>query len=134
MAQQLAEPMIERIQRERQGEADAAADLAFFAPLVSVEEVRRALEVGLGVSRDESVALVNFMTFGASKGIVSELWSSPLVRYGVDQLVVCIHPLRSPNLRWLVDVWLKRMGFPLDFRGTHLEVFARTSLRETVQK
>lgn len=133
LAQKLAEPMMQAIQEERKEASDAESDLKLFAPVILAHEVKEALRVGLELSAAEAQDLLNFMTFGAKRGELSELWSSPFVRYGAEHLLACIHPLTSANLRWLIDVWLKRMGFPLDFRGANFEVFARRRIQEAIQ-
>lgn len=133
LAQELAEPMMKAIQDERKGTSDAESDLKVFTPLILAEEVKDTLKVGLEISSAEAQDLLDFMTFGGKKGEQSELWSSPFVRYGAEDLLACVNPLTSANLRWMIDVWLKQMGFPLDFRGTHFEVFARRRMQEAIQ-
>lgn len=136
LAQRLAEPMMKVIQEERKaaGTGDAEPDLKVFTPLILAKGVKAALEAALSISPAEAQDLLDFMTFGAEKGELSELWSTPFVRHGADHLIACVHPLTSANLRWLIDVWLKQMGFPLDFRGAHFEVFVRQSMQEAAKQ
>src|SRR5690606_33957246 len=81
--------------------------------------------------------LIGFFTTGApgeagTADLRADLWSAPLVYAGKDRLLMAVYPFHGGNTRWLLDRWLKRLGFPLDFRGTEFEDFARTSMAGTV--
>lgn len=139
LAQGLANSSIDDLKRERSGDDGFVVELTSLAPLVSLHEIRPALELGLGVSEEMAQSLLNFLTFDGMEsasdgGLPSELWSSPLVRVSDKHVAVCLFPLRSANFRWLIDVWLRRLGFPLDFRGAQFELFARQSITESIQE
>lgn len=85
--------------------------------------------------------LLDFLTFGCQRVTDKvqphdDVWSAPLValRHGVGPGEACValmvHPLRHGGLLRLTDIWLQRLGFDLDFRGTSFEAHCRARLVE----
>lgn len=137
LARSIADPAMQDLSRER-NEDQYQASWTRLAPLFSVTSLIDSIESGLNIERLPAEKLVNFLTFRGTKKKApgappDELWSSPLVRAAPDTCTLCIHPLIHPNFHWLIDVWLKRLGFPLDFRGSEFEVFARNSIESRIR-
>jgi hypothetical protein len=137
LAQSIARPAIQQLQRERADDA-FSADLAAMAPPIAIIDLARALVDGLAISDDEARELIEFLTYRGSKdkSLDSQsgaLWASPLIQIDSESVVICCNTLMHPNFRWLMDVWLKKTGFPLDMRGPEFEEFARSSMQSTIK-
>ncbi|KPN05656.1 hypothetical protein [Xanthomonas arboricola] len=137
LAQSIARPAKEQLQREREDDV-FCADWAVMAPPVSRVDLVLALQEGLAISDDEAQELIEFLTYRASKEKSTDsqsgsLWAAPLVQIDSESVAICCQTLIHPNFRWLVDVWLKNMGFPLDVRGTEFEEFARSTIHSKIK-
>ena len=131
LANALAQPVQAHLVQERD-DSELSVPITAFAPLVLRSQLVELLGPALGTAPSTAEQLVGFFCFADPHAPVSvpkaDAWSAPLVYVGEDHLVVMLHPPRHGNLRWLLDQWLKRLGFPLDFRGTEFEVHARQTL------
>ena len=132
LAQSIAQPAIQELKRERK-EDDYQASWAKLAPSIPAPALIEAIEGGLNIPKLLAEKLIKFLTFRgmgkkADNAPLDELWSSPFVQTSEETFALCVHPLLHPNFQWLIDVWLKRLGFPLDFRGNEFEQFARSSI------
>ncbi|WP_099495130.1 hypothetical protein [Stenotrophomonas maltophilia] len=137
LAQSIARSAKEQLQREREDDV-FCADWAAMAPPVSRVDLVLALQEGLAISDDEAQVLIEFLTYRGSKDKSTDsqsggLWAAPLVQIDSNSVAICCHTLIHPNFRWLVDVWLKNIGFPLDVRGTEFEEFVRSSIQSKIK-
>jgi hypothetical protein len=132
VAHDLASGPLVSLRRERKG-GDVLAHPLELAPWLSRAQLIDRVSEALEISADLARQVIGFLTFAdpgeVRTDVPTDVSSAPLVYGGADGLVVMINPLRNGNLRWTVDRWLRRLGFPLDFRGTEFEDYARTVLR-----
>lgn len=100
--------------------------LGAFAPTVSEGSLVAGWIRALGVTRDEARALVRAFTFRGEPR--DALWSRPLVRVGSDTLAFVITAVTGPNVRWVVETWLRNGGIDLDARGPWFEADVRAGV------
>lgn len=92
-----------------------------------------------GLAAAASEELLDFLTLGRQRVTEKlkprdDVWSAPLVALspgfarGEACLALLAHPLRCGSLPRLTDIWLQRLGFNLDFRGTGFEAYGRARL------
>lgn len=134
VAGQLATLGRDALAKERE-EKRQSVDLLELAPLMQRSDLVSALAEALTVSSHVAAILVRFFVIGDAKSAgqpSDDIWSAPLVSLDAETIVLAVHPPLHGNLRRLVDVWLKRLGFSLDFRGTELELFVRKAVGEAI--
>ncbi|HEL3833127.1 TPA: hypothetical protein UMX25_002174 [Stenotrophomonas maltophilia] len=137
LAESTARSAKQQLQKER-NDGVFRADWAAMAPPVSRVDLVLALQEGLAISGDEADELIEFLTYRRPKGnspdsLSGGLWAAPLVKIDSNSVAICYHTLIHPNFRWLMDVWLRNIGFPLDVRGTAFEEFARSSIHAKIE-
>lgn len=98
---------------------DTAEGLRAFAPTVSESSLVAGWTRVLGVSGGEARALVRAFTFRGEPR--DALWSRPLLRVGDGRLAFVVGAITSPNVRWLIETWLRSGGLDLDARGPWFE-------------
>lgn len=91
-----------------------------YAPTLQVGALVDALVVAAGINKPEGRRIVEFFTF---RGMAEqEIWAQPLVPVGPDTVVPVFAAVASPNLRRLVDVWMRQAGVDLSRRGPAFEI------------
>lgn len=107
--------------------------LADFAPAISREELSLALAEILRISSAVADELIRFFV-GAGVGINEGIdhWAAPLVSLDETTIGVFSAAIRHASLRRLSDLWLRRLGFDLEFRGDPFEKEVRQALAKTV--
>lgn len=100
-------------------------------PVLKRETICRALADASGVNGRQAKAIVEFLTFRGSGD--QELWAQPLVPVGDDTLAPVFAAVEYPNLRRLVDVWIKQLGIDMSLRGPAFEQFVRSELHEYIK-
>jgi hypothetical protein len=99
--------------------------------ITKVQEGRLASHSeGCKVDRATAARLVEFFTFRGIEG--QEIWAQPLIPVNSGSVAPAIAALSSPNLRRLVDVWLRQAGVDLSLRGPAFEAHIRSELRQAI--
>lgn len=105
---------------------EAKTWLPDFAPVLQVEALVTAVTDACGTSRERSQALVVFLIFHGSPE--QEMWAQPLLPASESTVIPVFATTSSPNLRRLVDVWLRQLGVDLSLRGPAFESYIRGEL------
>lgn len=111
-------------------ESPAQAWLPQFAPTLQVAALVDAVSSVTGVNRAGSLSLIDFLTFQGQSG--QEVWAQPLVPVGQATVVPVFGVTTSPNLRRLVDVWLRQLDVDLSIRGPAFEAHLRSVVAEGI--
>ncbi|MCL6712945.1 hypothetical protein M8R20_38845 [Pseudomonas sp. R2.Fl] len=102
-----------------------------YAPTLQVEALVDALAAAAGINKPEGRRIVEFFTFrGAAE---QEIWAQPLVPVGPETVVPVFAAVVSPNLRRLVDVWLRQAGVDLGRRGPAFEAHIRKLATDAIR-
>jgi hypothetical protein len=112
------------------GDDRAHAWLPEYAPTLQVEALVDALETAAGINKSEGRRIVEFFTFRGAAG--QEIWAQPLVPVGAGTVVPVFAAVVSPNLRRLVDVWMRQAGVDLGRRGPAFEAHIRGLVAEAI--
>jgi len=94
-----------------------------YAPTLQVGALVDALAAATGINKPEGRRIVEFFTFRGNAG--QEIWAQPLVPVGPETVAPIFAAVVSPNLRRLVDVWMRQAGVDLGRRGTAFETHIR---------
>jgi hypothetical protein len=98
------------------------------APILQTDVLIRTIAESVAVSYQRATAFLSFLTYRGNQG--QELWAQPLVPVG-DNAVAPIFAVTShPNLRRVVDVWLRQLEVDMGPRGPAFE----RHLRERIQR
>lgn len=100
-----------------------------FAPGIKITELESSMMVALDIDIEESRQLLNFFYF--DQETKSELWSSPLIKFG-DSVYPLISPLLHGNLLRNMEIWMKMGGIDLSERGYLFESQARKEIIEAL--
>ena len=103
-----------------------------YAPTLQVEAIVDALATAAGIKKPEGRRIVEFFTFRGKPG--QEIWSQPLVPVGSDTVVPVFAAAVHPNLRRLVDVWMRQAGVDLARRGPAFEAHIRSVVSEALNQ
>src|ERR1041384_7540970 len=103
-----------------------------FAPVISREELSVALAEILEIPPVTAEKLILFYV-GAGVGIADGIdhWAAPLVSLDDTTVGIFSAAMRHASLRRLPDLWLRRLGFNLEFRGDPFEDEVRQALAKT---
>lgn len=101
-----------------------------YAPVLQVDALVRALHTAAGIKPADGKLLVEFFTFRGKTG--QEIWASPLVPVGIGTVAPVFAAVVSPNLRRLVDVWMRQVGIDLGKRGPAFEAHVRDSVQHSI--
>ncbi|MFM0356471.1 hypothetical protein PQR12_23500 [Paraburkholderia nemoris] len=112
-------------------EGEIHAWIADYVPVVEVDILARAVSTSTGVSLEKARALVSFLTFNGRHN--QELYSQPLIPVGPTSVSPCLAAIRSPNIRRLVDIWIRQLGVDLEQRGPAFERYIREEVATFIQ-
>lgn len=98
------------------------------APVLQLDVLRRAIAESIGISYQRANALLHFLTYRGEPD--QELWAQPLVSVGDSVLAPVFAVTEHPNLRRVVDVWLRQLDIDMGLRGPAFE----QHLRERIQR
>lgn len=101
-----------------------------YAPVLQVDALVQALSSAAGIKPVDGKRLIEFFTFRGQTG--QEIWASPLVPVGLTTVAPVFAAVVSPNLRRLVDVWMRQAGIDLGKRGPAFEAHIRTSAQQSI--
>jgi hypothetical protein len=113
-------------------QAPAHTWLPEYAPVLQVDALVRALVAAAGFSQAAAKNLVEFLTFRGEPR--TELWAKPLVPVGPSTVAPVFAAVSRPNLRRLVDIWMRYAGIDLAKRGPAFEAHVRTTVVEGIQE
>lgn len=102
-----------------------------FVPLIPVDDLTRGVAEAARINHPHAKRIVEFLTYG--KAPSQELYSQPLIPVGTNTVSPCLAAIQAPNLRRLVDVWLRQLDVSLDVRGPAFEGYMRSRLREMAE-
>jgi hypothetical protein len=128
---------INSLKCEREGTGPLVSPLTF-ASLWPRDKLLGLFAESLAISNDIANELLEFFTLGQQRQdgkskYFDDLWSAPCVDVDEGHIALTTHPPRGANFNRLVDIWLRRLGFALDFKGTEFEEFARNSLMDVCE-
>ncbi|MFM9886533.1 MAG: hypothetical protein ACKVQT_26195 [Burkholderiales bacterium] len=103
-----------------------------YAPVLQVGALARAVATASACSYLEATAIVEFLIFRGEKD--QELWAQPLLPVSKEAVVPLFAAITSPNLRRLVDVWLRQLGVDLGLRGPAFEAHIRAFMRRDIEQ
>lgn len=101
-----------------------------YAPVLQIDALVQALSSAAGIKPADGKRLIEFFTFRGQTG--QEIWASPLVPVGLTTVAPVFAAVVSPNLRRLVDVWMRQVGIDLGKRGPAFEVHVRASAQQSI--
>ena len=101
-----------------------------YTPVLQVDALVQALHAAAGIKPAEGKRLVEFFTFRGNTG--QEIWASPFIPVGVTTVAPVFAAVASPNLRRLVDVWMRQVGIDLGRRGPAFEAHVRESVQQSI--
>lgn len=112
------------------GDDRAHAWMPDYAPTLQVEALVDALMAAAGINKPEGRRIVEFFTFRGKSG--QEIWAQPLVPVGPDTVAPVFAAVVSPNLRRLVDVWMRQADVDLGRRGPAFETHIRSVVADAI--
>jgi hypothetical protein len=111
-------------------DAPPHAWLPKFAPVHQVDSLVAALGAAAGYGPLDAKCLIEFLTYRGERE--QELWSQPLVPVGPSTVAPVFPAVVNPNLRRLVDVWMRQSGMDLAKRGEAFEMHIRSVVKATI--
>jgi len=102
-----------------------------YAPVLQRDALVDALSAAAGIRKHAGNRIVEFFTFRGKPG--QEVWAQPLIPVGPNTVVPAFAAVVSPNLRRLVDVWMRQVGVDLAKRGPAFEAHIRSITSEAIK-
>lgn len=102
-----------------------------FAPVVQIDALVRAIVSAANLEYQQAKTIVEFLTFRGAK--YQELWAQPLVPISIEGVAPMFAATTSPNLRRLVDVWLRQLEVDLGRRGPAFEAYISSELSQVIK-
>lgn len=103
-----------------------------YAPTLQIDALVEALAAATGLNRLEGRRVVDFFTFRGKAG--QEIWAQPLVPVGPETVAPVFAAVISPNLRRLIDVWMRQANVDLARRGPLFESHIRKVVADAIQR
>lgn len=101
-----------------------------YAPIIQIDVLVKAISTELSIKLSQANAIVKFLTFEAKKG--QELWAQPLIPVSEKSLAPLFSAAIAPNLRRIIDVWLKQLDVDMSRRGpafeNHINEFIKSGI------
>jgi hypothetical protein len=125
--------LVERVAKD---DAQIAPDsparswLPEYAPVLQIDALVQALFAAAAIRPADGKRLVEFFTFRGAPG--QEIWASPLVPVGSTTVAPVFAAVVSPNLRRLVDIWMRQVGLDLGKRGPAFEAHVRANAVDSI--
>lgn len=102
-----------------------------YVPTLQVGALIDALGTAAGISPARASRLIEFLTYSGDSE--QELWAQPLVPVGPGTVSPVFAAVVSPNLRRLVDIWMRQAGIDLSRRGPAFEAYVRDAAVEAIE-
>lgn len=106
--------------------------LPSFVPILHAEALVQAIHSAAEIMPNKGRKIVEFFTFSGLAG--QEIWDSPLVPVGPSVVAPVFPAIVNPNLRRLVDVWMRRGGIDLEVRGKPFEAHVRARMVRAIEE
>lgn len=103
-----------------------------YAPTLQIDALVEAVSLAAGIDLANGRKLVDFFTFRGENS--QELWAQPLVPVGPNTVAPVFAAIVSPNLRRLVDVWMRQTDVSLARRGPAFEAHIRAATAESIRE
>lgn len=116
--------------RRKDPDADPLQWLPAYASILKNDALEAAIRKAAACTLAQARAIVNFLTFKGANG--QEIWAHPLIPVSPTATVPVIAALSAPNLRRLVDIWLRQLGVDLSLRGPAFEAHMRSVVTESI--
>lgn len=126
----LMESLAEKEVRPAKPDSPTHTWLPEYVPVLQVDALVQALSLAAGIKPADGKRLIEFFTFRGQAG--QEIWAHPLVPVGLTTVAPVFAAVVSPNLRRLVDVWMRQVGIDLSKRGPAFEAHIRTNVQESI--
>ena len=110
-------------------------DTAFYSNWVGcihISALTIAISTSLKIDKSLAGKLISFLTYKGEK--LQEIWTQPLVQISPDKVAPIFAASQSPNLRRIVDIWMKQLGIDLSRRGIAFEKYIRKNLSTSIKK
>ncbi|MCX2918730.1 hypothetical protein ORK51_00845 [Stenotrophomonas rhizophila] len=101
-----------------------------YVPTLQVEALADALETAAAIKKPDGRRVIEFFTYRGEPG--QEIWAQPLVPVGSETVAPVFAAIVSPNLRRLVDVWMRQANLDLERRGPVFEQHIRDVVAEAI--
>ncbi|MDO8367013.1 MAG: hypothetical protein Q7T20_09465 [Saprospiraceae bacterium] len=101
------------------------------APILQTRPLMRAISDGTNVSFEQAKAILKFLTFRGETG--QELWAQPLVPVNEENLAPMFAATEGPNLRRIVDIWIRQLGVDMGIRGKAFEKHIRGAIKDDIK-
>lgn len=125
-AQVLLETISDHERAANNQDAPTHTWLPAFAPVLQTEALVQAISSAAAIMPAKGRKIVDFFTFYGEAG--QEIWDSPLVPVGSKVVAPVFAAIAHPNLRRLVDIWMRRGGIDLEVRGNPFEAHIRSKM------
>jgi hypothetical protein len=125
-AQALLQSIAKQGHIEKDQDAPVHTWLPAFVPVLHTEALVQAIHSAADIMPNKGRKIVQFFTFTGGAG--QEIWDSPLVPAGSSVVAPVFPAIVNPNLRRLVDVWMRRGGIDLEVRGKPFEAHIRAKM------
>lgn len=130
----IATIQLEAIAKKEDASVDTDAPpeswLPEYLPVLQADALAQAISNATGIHLAASRLIVEFFTYRGNKG--QEIWAAPLVPVGPRSVAPVFPAIVSPNLRRLVDVWMRLGGIDLEVRGPAFERYLRMKLEKSI--
>jgi hypothetical protein len=102
-----------------------------FVPVLQTNALAQGISNAMGIEYRRALKILHFFVFRGEAG--QDLYSQPLVPVGEGTVAPCCAATYAPNLRRLVDVWLRQLGGDLEERGTAFEEYVRLETQRMIE-
>ncbi|MBO9880651.1 hypothetical protein [Xanthomonas sp. D-109] len=112
--------------------SDSPSDwISDYVPTLQIDAILAALESAAGINKTNGKKIVDFFTFHGKSD--QEIWAQPLVPVGPQTVAPVFAAIASPNLRRLIDIWMRQAGIDLAKRGPAFEDYIRQVVAERIR-
>lgn len=103
-----------------------------YAPTLQVDALVAGLRAAAGFGPQAARSLIDFLTYRGGRD--REIWSQPLVPVGPSTVAPVFAAIFEPNLRRLVDIWMRQAGIDMSKRGEAFEAHIRAVVQQAISE
>lgn len=103
-----------------------------YAPVLQVDALVAGLRAAAGFGPQAAKNLIDFLTYQGARD--REIWSQPLVPVSPTAVAPVFAAVANPNLRRLVDVWMRQAGIDMAKRGEAFEAHIRALVQQAIKE